>query len=98
MPLMCSFRNALIRAIQARTFRYDSRTFRRNHCATSTMSGSTEKVISASRQSMTSSMTMIPASMNRSPKAATTPDVNRSLMTSTSVVTRVISRPTGFLS
>ena len=41
---------------------------------------------------------MMPASVNTSPKTETTPDVNRSLRTSTSVVTRVISRPTGLRS
>ena len=39
-----------MRAIQPRTTRYDSRTLRRNHCVTSTMSGSTENATSASRQ------------------------------------------------
>jgi hypothetical protein len=98
MPVMFSCRNALMRAIQARTVRYDSRTFRRNHWVTSRMSGSTENATSASRQSMTTSIAMMPTSVNMSPNAATTPDVNRSLRTSTSVVTRVISRPTGLRS
>ena len=40
----------MIRAIQPRTTRYDSRTLRRNHCVTSTISGSTENATSASRQ------------------------------------------------
>ena len=47
-----------IRAIQVRTLRYDSRTFRRNHCVTSTISGRTEKVIRARRQSSCSMMMM----------------------------------------
>ena len=78
--------------------RYDSRTFRRNHCVTRTISGSTANVTSASRQFIDSSTIMIPTSVNTSPKTETTPDVKRSLMTSTSVVTRVISRPTGLRS
>ena len=41
---------------------------------------------------------MMPTSVNTSPKIVTTPDVNRSFSTSTSVVTRVISRPTGLRS
>ena len=41
---------------------------------------------------------MMPTSMNTSPKIATTPEANSSLSTSTSVVTRVMSRPTGFRS
>ena len=36
--------------------------------------------------------------MNTSPKIVTTPEVNISFSTSMSLVTRVISRPTGFLS
>ena len=87
-----------MRAIQPRTTRYDSRTLRRNHCVTSTMSGSTAKATSASRQFIQSITTMMPTSVNTSPKIVTTPDVNRSFSTSTSVVTRVISRPTGLRS
>ena len=98
MPVMCSCRNALMRAIQMRTVRYDSRTRVRNHCVTSTMSGSTENASSASRQSITTSTIMMPRSVKMSPKIETTPAVNRSLSTSTSVVTRVIRRPTGLRS
>ncbi len=50
-----------MRAIQVRTLRYDSRTFRRNHCVMSTMSGSTEKATSASRQSIQTSTAMMPS-------------------------------------
>ena len=46
-----------MRAIQARTVRYDSRTLRRNHCVTTRISGSTENATSASRQSITASIT-----------------------------------------
>ena len=98
MPVMCSCRNALILAIQVRTLRYDSRTLRRNHCVTSAISGSTVKAIAARRQSMIASAPMIPISRKMSPNTDTTPAVKSSLSTSTSVVTRVISRPTGFLS
>ena len=62
------------------------------------MSGSTEKVTSASRQSIHSRTPMMPASMKASPKTATTPDENRSFSASTSLVTRVISRPTAWRS
>ena len=62
------------------------------------MSGSTAKATSARRQFIDSITIMIPASVKTSPKIDTTPDVNMSLMTSTSVVTRVISRPTGLRS
>ena len=98
MPVMFSCRNALIRAIQPRTTRYESRTFRRNHCVTMTISGSTENATSASRQFIHSIMIMMPTSRNTSPKTVTTPDVNRSFRTSTSDVTRVIRRPTGLRS
>ena len=87
-----------MRAIQRRTVRYDSRTCRRNHCVTMTMSGRTENASSASRQSIHSSTIMMPRSVKTSPKIETTPAVNMSLSTSTSVVTRVIRRPTGLRS
>ena len=60
MPVMFSCRNALIRAISVRTVRYDSRTCTRNHCVTSTISGSTENAISDSRQSIVNSTIMMP--------------------------------------
>ncbi len=56
------------------------------------------KLASARRQSMPSITIMIPASVKMSPKIATTPAVKSSLSTSTSLVTRVISRPTGLRS
>ncbi len=87
-----------MRAIQPRTTRYDSRTFLRNHWVTSAMSGSTAKATSARRQFMPSMTTMIPTSVSTSPKIVTTPDVKSSFSASTSEVTRVIKRPTGFLS
>ena len=62
------------------------------------MSGSTANATSASRQFIHSRTTMIPTSVKTSLKMVTTPAVNRSLMTSTSEVTRVIRRPTGLRS
>ncbi|MND02183.1 hypothetical protein D3C83_214700 [compost metagenome] len=62
------------------------------------MSGSTANATSASRQFIVSMTIMMPASVKTSPKIETTPEVNMSLMTSTSVVTRVIRRPTGLRS
>ena len=50
-----------MRAIQVRTCRYDSRTWRRNHCVISAISGSTEKATSASRQSIHTSTAMMPS-------------------------------------
>ena len=87
-----------MRAIQPRTTRYDSRTFLRNHCVTNAIRGTTETATIASRQFIHSITAMMPTSEKRSPNTVTTPDVNRSLRTSTSDVTRVISRPTGFRS
>ena len=98
MPVMRSCRYALIRAIQVRTVRYDSRAFTRNHWVIATISGSTEKAAIARRQSIQMRTAMIPMSVNTSPKTDTTPDVKSSLSTSTSVVSRVIRRPTGFRS
>ena len=87
-----------MRAIQPRTSRYDCRALRRNHCVTAAMRGSTERATTARRQSMTKSTTAMPASMKTSRNTDTTPDANSSFRASTSVVTRVISRPTGLRS
>ena len=62
------------------------------------MSGSTAKVISASRQLMFNMMTRMPISTKTSSTIETTPAVNISFSASTSLVTRVTRRPTGFLS
>ena len=62
------------------------------------MSGSTENATSARRQSIHNITPMMPVRLKRSPNTVTTPDVNRSFSTSTSDVTRVISRPTGLRS
>ena len=87
-----------MRAMSVRTVRYDSRALRRNHCVTTAISGMTASATSARRQSITNRTMMMPTSMKMSPKIETTPAVNRSFSTSTSVVTRVIRRPTGFRS
>ncbi len=87
-----------MRAIAMRIRRYDSRTLSRKILVANTISGSTAKVMSASFQFILSMMPTIPASTNTSSKMDTTPEVNISFNASTSVVTRVTSRPTGFLS
>ena len=87
-----------MRAIQPRTSRYDWRALRRNHCVTAAMSGRTERATRARRQSMTNSTIAMPVSMKTSRNTDTTPDANRSFRASTSVVTRVIRRPTGLRS
>ena len=87
-----------MRATHLRVSRNDSRAPRRNQSVSRKNSGITAKVTSARRQSSASITPMIPSSVNRSPNTVTTPEVNSSFTASTSVVTRVISRPTGFLS
>ena len=95
---MFSCKKALIRAIQPRTLRYDSRAPFRNQWVTTAIAGSTENATSASRQSITSRTIMMPASVKTSRKTEMMPDAKRSLSASTSVVTRVMSRPTGLRS
>ncbi len=88
----------MIRATQRRVSRNELRAPLRNQLVSRKKRGITEKVTSASRQSSDSITAMIPTSANRSPNTVTTPEVNSSLTASTSVVTRVISRPTGLRS
>ena len=87
-----------MRATHFRVSRKLSRAPLRNQLVTRKKRGITEKVTRARRQSRASITPMIPNSVNRSPKTVTTPEVNSSFTASTSVVTRVMSRPTGFLS
>ncbi len=87
-----------MRATQRRVARNDRRAPRRNQLVTTKKSGITENVTRASRQSRASITPMIPSSAKRSPKTVTTPEVKSSLMASTSLVTRVMSRPTGWRS
>jgi hypothetical protein len=62
------------------------------------MSGTTPNAASVRRQSTENIKPAIARSVKRSPIPATTPAVNSSFSASTSDVTRVTSRPTGFLS
>ena len=87
-----------MRATHLRVSRKDWRAPRRNQSVSRKKSGITAKVTSARRQSSASITPMIPTSVKRSPNTVTTPEVNSSLTASTSVVTRVISRPTGWRS
>ena len=75
-----------------------SRIRRRKMRAVSQTRGITAKVTRASRTSIASIMPMIAMRVNTSPKIVTTPEENSSFSVSTSEVTRVISRPTGFRS
>ena len=87
-----------MRATQRRTSRKVAREPARNQFVTTKKSGITEKVTRASFQFMATITPMIPKSVKRSPNTVTTPEVKSSLTASTSVVTRVMSRPTGFWS
>ena len=87
-----------MRAIAVRMRRYESRTLSRKIFVAYTISGSTVNVSSASFQFISSMIARMNVSTNTSSKIETTPAVNISLSASTSVVTRVTSRPTGFLS
>jgi hypothetical protein len=75
-----------------------SRTLRRKIAAVSQTSGMTAKVTRASFTSITSIMAMMARRVNTSPKMVTTPEENSSFSVSTSEVTRVMRRPTGFRS
>ncbi len=61
-------------------------------------SGITAKVTRASLQSIASIIPMMAIRVKASPKIVTTPEENSSFSVSTSEVTRVINRPTGFRS
>src|SRR5208282_5528679 len=98
IPETASCKYALIRAIAVRIRRYESRTLSRKILVAYTISGSIAKVMSASFQFIFIMIAIMPASTKTSSKMETTPAVNISFSASTSVVTRVTSRPTGFLS
>lgn len=95
MPVRLSCRKELSWATHWRTSRKLRRAPRRNQSVTRKKAGSVAKVTSARRQSSASITVMMPSSVNRSPKTVTTPAVNSSLSASTSLVTRVIRRPSG---
>ena len=87
-----------MRATQRRTSRKERRDPRRNQLVTRNSAGITAKAVRASRQSSHNMTAMMPSSVNTSPNTVTTPEVNSSLTASTSLVTRVMSRPTGLRS
>ena len=87
-----------MRATHRRVSRKDSRAPLRNQLVRTKKSGITAKVTRARRQSRATITAMIPTRVKRSPKTVTTPEVNSSFTASTSVVTRVMSRPTGLRS
>ncbi len=92
---MCSWRNAFTRAIFTRTSRYVSRAPFRNQFVTQSIGRRIANVIAASVASRAKRIATIPPSTATSPRSATKPDVKSSFKASTSVVRRVMSRPTG---
>ena len=98
IPLMCSCRNELMRAIAVRMRRLASRTLLRKIQVTTKIKGSTAKVARASLQFIRSMMKTNTSSRKASLTIALMPEANRSFSASTSVVTRVTSRPTGLRS
>ena len=88
----------MIRASRMRMARKDSRMIRRMYEVTKSSSGIETNVTSARRQSRSSSTMDTPINRKMSPKIATTPCVTISVRASTSLVIRVISRPTGLRS
>ena len=98
IPDRFSCRNALIRATHRRVSRNELRAPLRNQFVTAKKRGMTANVTRASRQLRLTITAMMPTRAKRSPKTVTTPEVKSSLTASTSVVTRVMSRPTGLRS
>lgn len=98
MPLMLSWRLALIRATRTRTSRNASRMRTLKTAVAQTIAGSTAKLTSARRQFRPRSRTTTPISVKTSRRSVMTIVVNISCRTSTSFVARVTSLPTGFLS
>ena len=87
-----------MRAIFTRTSRKLSRTLPLNQEVSSSSRGTMENDTRASRQSSQNRMAAMPARTRTSPKMVTMPAVNISFRASTSVVTRVTSRPMGLRS
>ena len=75
-----------------------SRALSLNNIIPANITGSTVKVISASCQLSITSTAMIPTSVRISPRIVTTPAANIWFRTSTSLTTRVTSRPIGLRS
>ena len=95
IPEICSCRNELSRATCLRVSRYCTRTLRRNWNTPYAMAGITASTTSASTQFRENMKYRMKAIRNRLPIMTTTPADNTSLSASTSLVVRVISRPTG---
>ena len=95
MPVMRSCRYALMRAIQMRTSRYVSRTLRAEPLRDQPDQRQHGERDEREPPVEPDHHRHDPDQREQSPNTDTTPDVNSSLRTSTSVVTRVISRPTG---
>ncbi len=95
---MFSCRKALMRAIRVRMARYASRSRRRKKTVTAASTGTTARVIRASDGAIASRIARIETSLTTSMRTVTTSMEKNSFSDSTSVVTRVMRRPTGFAS
>ena len=98
MPLICSCRNALIRAMAVRMRRFALRTLFRKKYVKRTMNGSGERVTKAKKGCHLNKTAAMEKSRTKSFSMATTPEAKRSFKASTSVVARVTRRPTGLWS
>ena len=98
MPLMFSAMVALTRARRMRTARKDERIPSRIRLVKISSGGITRKVIRASGQFSSSSAIAIPTMVTASLRIISPPEVSNSFSASTSLVSRVISRPTGLRS
>jgi hypothetical protein len=70
----------------------------RNHVVAANSSGTVTSATSVRRQSIQNMKAMMAKIITTSPSPSMTPEVKSSLSESTSEVSRVMTRPTGFLS
>ena len=95
MPDSVSCRNALMRASRSRIARYVARVRMRKKFSRNSSRGNSANATSANWKSIDSMMQTIPVRVRTSMKMVSVPAENASLMASTSVVSRVTSRPAG---
>ena len=87
-----------MRAMRSRIMRYVRRACRRKKSTAATITGSKARLVSASRQSIHSMTATMPTRPSTSSTMVIAPAANISCRTSTSVVSRETTRPTGFWS
>jgi hypothetical protein len=95
MPPIASCRKPLMRAMRSRICRYVTRARRRKKSMASVMGPSSRRLTSASCQLIQHMNAVMPTSFKRSRTIVMAPAANISFSTSTSVVTRETSLPTG---